>query len=1663
MMQWRVRFFSGRAFPGSDFFSAAVLAVLLRAALFCLPVVLPIVAVLAGTVAVADAVAAEPDSGHSLAKGEPFFLLTDTSYGSDEEAKVRVEVPPHSFSVYEYGGGVDMLVYRITDPMTFLQQQKNLHRVQTDGNYVGEGMSNTLSYLWDSWYKRSRRMWQSLFSKEARQAVVKTAPELRTPRAQYQQTDFRPQPQYEPLAKEKGFELVHRFRYPIFQAQSIKPLEGVQLDGSSSDFIPAQEGNVYVPVGKLAPGLYLVEGIVGQHRASTLLFVSDTVGVTKLSSEQMLLWAANRSSSASVPDVKVFWTDGVGVLKSGSTDAQGLVVFERSSPERTYVMGQDAQGGVFISENFYYDSEIYNSKMYAVTDRPLYRPGDAVNVSIWGRDFDDSSTSRALTDGDIALQVIDPNGVTVLTRQLKYSAKQGGQTQFTLPPGSTAGGYELRFGYTPVGGELADGNAGWYSAAFRVVEYVKPHFSVHVQLDREKGYRTGEAVKGVLQLRYPDGSPVKKAAVQLSLRAQQLTMVEGEVAYAGMFPIKLQTQELKTDSSGNAAFELPAAAKPSRYALTAFASDGAALRVRTTREILIERAASMYSVQAAKQFSQMGEDLPVRYALLPAQGVAAADGAPPAVLEWVRLEDQSRGEVAVGSTGKDGGSKTGGTVKLKLPNPGSYSLTLRDAEKNILGGTTHWVAGAGLQVVPGSMEIVTDRPKYRIGDTAEVLISFSEPVEDALLTLERDAVQHYTLASTAGSGAGGKWIQLERLSPTQLRGRIRIDKSFAPNITFSVAYSKGGQFVFENRGLVVEQPAVKLEISADKAVYAPGDTVQLTLRTTRDGKPVAAQVALGMVDEMVYVLQPEIAPRISDFFYHIRRNNVRTTSSLSFISYDMATGRLAGPPSRSSTPQRGVKVLERPRREEVDTAYWNGALQTGEDGSLTVTLRMPDSLTRWRITARAMQPDTGLVGQAAAYVRSSRDFYTKWTSPGWMREGDTPTITWAAFNQTGTAQKMQYRTSLDAEPQDITLHPGANTIAVRLPDANNTDADAYTTGQAFAHDKPLRVELLKGGKVVDVLEKYLDGLPAQWQFPASVTLAVPAGANSIAMPALPADARDIQVQLVSSVDGEFARIGQDLLDYPYGCVEQTASRLVPLSMAIPALQSVAVADPQQQRRYAHLRQRLQHSRLRLVYMAGTQGTFGWWGNQTENNVLMTAYAYYADWQAANVLNISLPAEHWQPMLTLFGGGDKSSDSGSGSGSGKSAAEAAPLTQRVLALWFARQMGVPTDNILKGLLAEWKNTYGVQAVYPEASGRKAVSSNSSDGGKREQPPGGSPFLVAPDTTAARAMALVLLDDLVWRSQSVSDMSLHGAAGITATTLADGGSPAAQALWLMHQHHTGAAAQPEDVRRVLQQLALQSATTFDRALALIWARQALGTDMGVAGAASPAPIPVSPWRSRPDAAVAGRYYWANTQQQPTQLAFNRPVPAGWSAVVTYQSAARVPTEKLPVTIDRSLYRLEAAAKAGEYSTIRVQPGDSLDTDALYLDSLYLSGNTSVRYALLEVPLPPGAEVEATTWGVALSGQAAKSDAQPMERARQVPMRAGYAVPFDSLSAEELKKGVKVRHLVRFAQKGRFGVPAARLYSMYQPHRMAVEQADPAGAAKGDSVSAGIYTID
>ncbi|QJI43957.1 alpha-2-macroglobulin family protein [Pseudomonas sp. ADAK2] len=1480
-------------------------------------------------------------SGYTPVAGESFFLLADSSFAADEQAMVRLEAPGRDYRRFrmEPYGGADIRVYRIDKPLDFLKRQKNLHRVVSDGQFKGEGLSNTLAYLWDNWYRKSRRVMQRAFSYESRKQVTEEVPELKMGAAIAAPTPYDAQPQF---ALIPGLPVVSQFRYPLWEAKPIQPPAGVNLAGSSSEFVSVAPGNVYIPLGQLKPGLYLVEALIGKYRATTMVFVSNTVAVSKIAGDELLVWAARKHEGSSVPKVNVLWTDGLGVMSSGATDADGLLRLKHVSPERSFVIGEDEEGGVFVSENFYYDSEIYDTKLYAFTDRPLYRPGDWVSLKIVGREFKNARDSVAPTAADVNVTVLDATGTALQSLALKLDSKSGTQGRFQLPDNAVAGGYELRFSYKDQA----------YSSAFRVAEYIKPHFEISLNLAKQD-YRTGEPVKGSLVLLYPDGKPVADAKLTLSLRAQQLSMVDNELQYLGQFPVELTSTELTTDAKGNATLDLPAADKPSRYMLTVFASDGAAYRVKTTKEILIDRGAASFNLRAPQRFSAVGDK--VAFSYVNEGGSEQTKAVTPSSYSWVRLEDQTTGDGKL--TAKDKG------FSVAFARPGTYNLTLKDDHGRVVGATGHSVTGEGVKAVPGTVEIVLDKPEYKAGDEAMVLITFPEPVSDALLSLERDKVE-----ATALLSKGGDWLKMEKLSDTQYRARIAVKDNFAPNLTFSVLYTKGGQYSFQNAGIKVVAPQIDVAIATDKESYQPGDTVSVDLTTQFAGKPIPAHLTVSVVDEMIYALQPEVAPTIDQFFYHPRRNNVRTSASLSFISYDVALPGSPGAPGKANRSERGVKVLERPRREDVDTAAWQPELITDANGKTRFTFKMPDSLTRWRITARAIADD-GQVGQKKQFVRSEKPLYLKWSGPSKFRTGDKPALGVFAFSQAEKPVKAELVIHYSGAEQrmPVTLNSGINYIA--LP------AFALASGDWTA-------ELVQDGKTADALAVRLTATGDGWQVTQSQVVDAASGDTALT---LPSDATDIRLRLDDSPQALFRSALDDLLSYPYGGVEQTASRLLPLSIAYPSLSS----NPQVRDR---LRLIMQNSRLRLVQMAGPSASFTWWGQDGEPDAFLTAYAYYADWYASKALELSLPPEHWQRVLEVY----------------SKQAKNTPLLQRALILSFAKKMQLPVNTLLSGLMDDL------------AKAGDGNAANLMDDGED------SLVMSDPDSALGLAAARALTASLAKQSKVTLPDAFNRQLPDAQQRLAVSSQPFAEALNLSLQAFDQAHAQ-----QLLQRL-LPQQSTLERALALSWLQHSIEQ-------ASPtiALAPGEGWKK--NYGDTGEMYW--TWQGAT------PVPAALSLTGTQERPLRAALsyqtkqpaiDPMAVTITRRLSRLVPGDEAFEFKleAVGTKP---LSSDSLYLDEVIISSKAAkpLRYGMLEVPLPPGADVERTTWGIKLMGKAG-TEPTALEKARFEPGQLAYAIPVDALSGE-----LRVRHLVRFSQKGQFNLPPVRFTQVYAPQHQAQEQ--------------------
>ena len=1491
-------------------------------------------------------------SGYQLLVGNSFFLLTDKSFTSDETALVRVETPDPSYNTLKIEG-IDLVVYRVPQPLEFLKTQKNLHRPRTEGLYRGEGLANVLNYLWDSWYKKSRLAWQKIFSFDARKTVTENAPILKQTPPHTYHTKFSNHPQFRRMA---GLEYVESFRYPVWQAQPAGAPQGVQMAGSSSNFIQTRPGNLYIPIGKRKPGLYLVEAIAGQYRANTLVFVSDSIAITKISSEQFFVWAVNQQTGKPSPNTAILLTDGVGTLNSGVTGADGAATFNKKNPERSYVIGEDAQGGVFVSENFYYDSEIYDAKIYTFTDRPLYRPGDTVFVKVMGRVFADSKASSPLAPAPVEMSVFDPQGTLVVTQSLAIDpAVAATDTSFALPELAASGGYEIRLKYQ---GKL-------YSAAFRVNQYVKPHYEIDIVMEQEN-FKTGEPVRGTVTLTYPSGKPVQGASVTLDLRAQQLAMVAGEMRYLGLFPLQLTETKYTASEKGVVAFELPAAEKPSRYILRVLSVDGATYRVTATKEILVEAGSAAFALAAKTRFSKPGEA--VEFTLTPTATDAAAKTGD---LRWeaVRLEDQSVTQGAIPPAAP--------TAAITFPQSGSYTVYLKNAAGVILGSASHWVEGADLKSVPGSLTILLDRDAYKIGDTAEALIIFSENVEEALLTMERDQVERYGLMTGQND-----WVRVERLAENQWRARIPIVEAHSPNITFSVAYALHGQYVFQNKGLEVALPTIDVAFKPNLLEYAPGETVSVDVLTTLKGQPVEAAVTVSVVDEMIYVLQPEIAPSIGDFFYHRRRNQVRTSSSLNFYTYDVAVPA-NGANSGNSYSERPLKLRERPRRDDVDTALWLPTLKTDANGRARFSFVMPDSLTRWRITGRAISAD-GAVGQKTAYVKSSKDFYLKWTGPTVFRQSDRPTLHLVAFNllvkPTPTSATFFVNDHGKTQERAVTLQPGANYLDLALPKAQPGD---IVTG--------LRIN----GKTADEFAAAIRVAPDRWLSAKTQSFAV--SGNAMTIP-LPDDAANLRLRLSNGLADGFFAVADRLIDYPYGCVEQTSSRLIPLAFALKYFKE-ASATPEL---IARLTRLLQTNRLRLIRMAGPNAVFGWWGNLTRDSLFMTAYAYYADWNASRALGVALPASHWEHLLEVY----------------KNASESETLFTKTVALWLASEIGLPTQTLFEGAIDE-----ATQASAPGNAGGK-----------------GSAVLTEGETAPQYRLAAYLLRLAAQKYDLKTSDALDAAAKDAAHALADNPFPLARAILLFGKRQQGgdSASLRGETIALLNELAGDE-PTIDRALSLMFLNMAAALDLTDSQAYR---VRLDEnWREQ--ATNTGRPIWQYSTAAPAPksvtLAFDAAPPQGASAQLTYDSYAPDETSLTGLHLYRTLYRVESKDGA-TFEAIPVKTGEPLDASKLYVDEIEMSAAADaagLKYGVLEVPLTPGASVESTTWGVRFANWPDESGAPAqLSEARHVSGELQYAIPVEETG------NFTFRHLVRFSQTGTFTLPRVRYYQMYNPANRAYE---------------------
>src|SRR5262249_53446285 len=149
----------------------------------------------------------------------------------------------------------------------------------------------------------------------------------------------------------------------------------------------------------------------------------------------------------------------------------------------------------------YYDQQYNETKVFTITDRPVYRPEQTVKFKFWvGHAKYDQPDRSEFAGRSFTVQIHDPKGDKIFEKAFTADEYGGLDGEFPLAKGCPLGVYGLHIA-----------NLG--GSNFRVEEYKKPEFEVTVDAPSEP-VSLGEKVTATVHAKYFFGAPVVKAKVK---------------------------------------------------------------------------------------------------------------------------------------------------------------------------------------------------------------------------------------------------------------------------------------------------------------------------------------------------------------------------------------------------------------------------------------------------------------------------------------------------------------------------------------------------------------------------------------------------------------------------------------------------------------------------------------------------------------------------------------------------------------------------------------------------------------------------------------------------------------------------------------------------------------------------------------------------------------------------------------------------------------------------------------------------------------------------------------------------------------------------------------------------------------------------------------------
>jgi len=548
-----------------------------------------------------------------------------------------------------------------------------------------------------------------------------------------------------------------------------------------------------------------------------------------------------------------------------------------------------------------------------------------------------------------------------------------------------------------------------------------------------------------------------------------------------------------------------------------------------------------------------------------------------------------------------------GVMEIICPQGGLYRVTATD---QISGCRTvfefHAAAGeteAQLLAMnrPEQLEIVLDKASYKPGSIAKALIR--SPLSGMLLlTLETDRVIHKEVLKLEGNS-----MTAEFPVPVDFRGGAfatgTVVRAIDPAMDKWLPHRAVGM-----ARLVADHQNHELALTIDAPEQVrPGGTISVSVQTEPSidaTRPCV--VLLWAVDEGILLTTQYEARDPIDYFLAHRAAVVETTDIYSDLLPDhnrpTSMERIGADEDIDRAGQ--IRRSPVPVRHREAAVVWQTAMPVGADGGLTVDMAMPQITGRMRILAIAIDHDS--YGCAEKKVMLTAPLMVESSWPRFVGPGDEFRVPVKMFNATGFP--IEVALTWDTEGP-VTVESEFDSGNISVPSSEPVTVWLIAKGDAMG---PVSVRMMA---IVVTSSQGALAAACRATFPIRpisplasrssisrikadelLTIAPPTeflpgmSHTKICISALP------KVKLLSAVES--------LLDYPYGCVEQTTSRLYALLHAGDILSSESPVDV----RSGRVAGMIEAGITRLWSMQTRNGGIGYWPGDRHADAWGSAYA-----------------------------------------------------------------------------------------------------------------------------------------------------------------------------------------------------------------------------------------------------------------------------------------------------------------------------------------------------------------------------------------------------------------------------------------------------------------------